>query len=198
MDQGDLTATLGGNVVGFARRNGSTRRHDPSRVLDSGEIRMFWHQLARSSIDAPVQILLRLVLLTGRSKEQWATARWSEFDLANRLWVRGSMTLSGCVLEQLGALRNLTGPGARLLFPGLNLGRVTFCSSVDQCLRNNRAAFSLGILNSETLRLSALHYIGQIRRQTNKKQDALLLWGENCAELIGDTPDRIVRLSANR
>lgn len=198
MNQSELPFETGSSVVCFAKRNGLVRRRDPGRLLNSSEIRLFWHQLARSSIDAPTQTLLRLMLLTGRSKEHWATARWSEFDLARRYWVRRSMMLSRSVLEQLQALRNLTGPGARMLFPGLNLGSATFCSAIDQSLRDHQSAFTLGTLNSETLRLSALQHIAQIQRRLQNEQDALLRWGDNCAELVSDSAGRIVSLLANR
>jgi integrase len=55
------------------------------RVLDSDELRAFWRATAR--LGYPYGPLFRMLALTGQRKSEVAEARWSEFDLARKLWV---------------------------------------------------------------------------------------------------------------
>jgi integrase len=54
------------------------------RVLDNDELRAFWRATAR--LGYPYGPLLRMLALTGQRKSEVAEARWSEFDLARKLW----------------------------------------------------------------------------------------------------------------
>jgi integrase len=55
------------------------------RILDDRELRAFWN--ATESIRYPYGELFRLLALTGQRKSEVAEARWSEIDLARKLWV---------------------------------------------------------------------------------------------------------------
>jgi integrase len=82
------------------------------RVLDNNEIRGLWK--ATSEMGGPFGPLIRLLLLTGCRRSEVAGARWSEFDLANKLWViprtraksdaEHRVPLSADLLELLAAL----------------------------------------------------------------------------------------------
>jgi integrase len=54
------------------------------RVLDNDELRAFWRATAR--LGYPYGPLFRILALTGQRKSEVAEARWSEFDLARKLW----------------------------------------------------------------------------------------------------------------
>jgi integrase len=55
------------------------------RILHDRELRAFWN--ATESIGYPYGELFRLLALTGQRKSEVAEARWSEIDLARKLWV---------------------------------------------------------------------------------------------------------------
>ena len=56
------------------------------RVLTDAEVRTFWVGLDRAPIGLPMQILLRLVLLTGQRRTEVAGMRRGELDLDAGLW----------------------------------------------------------------------------------------------------------------
>src|SRR5262249_17638949 len=56
-----------------------------TRVLDDGEVRALW--LAIDKLGYPYGPLFKLLLITGQRKSEVAEARWSEFDLAKKVWV---------------------------------------------------------------------------------------------------------------
>jgi integrase len=55
-----------------------------SRVLDDAELRALWQ--ATETIPYPYGPLFRMLALTGQRKSEVAEARWSEFDLARKVW----------------------------------------------------------------------------------------------------------------
>jgi integrase len=54
------------------------------RVLDDEELRAFWRATGR--LGYPYGPLFRMLALTGQRKNEVAEARWSEIDLAQKLW----------------------------------------------------------------------------------------------------------------
>jgi integrase len=54
------------------------------RVLDDEELRAFWEAAGR--LGYPYGPLFRMLALTGQRKNEVAEARWSEIDLAQKLW----------------------------------------------------------------------------------------------------------------
>ena len=54
------------------------------RVLDDDEWRAFWRATRR--LGYPYRPLFRMLALTGQRKSEVAEARWSEFDLAKKIW----------------------------------------------------------------------------------------------------------------
>jgi integrase len=55
-----------------------------SRILSPNELRAFWE--ATGTMGYPYGPLLRLLALTGQRKSEVADARWSEFDLEQKVW----------------------------------------------------------------------------------------------------------------
>lgn len=56
------------------------------RVLTDAEVRAFWVGLDRAPIGTPMQILLRLILLTGQRRTEVAGMHRDELDLEAALW----------------------------------------------------------------------------------------------------------------
>jgi len=59
-------------------------REPRKRVLNDEEIRAFWN--ATGKLGYPVGPMLRMLLLTGQRRSEVGKARWTEFDLAAKLW----------------------------------------------------------------------------------------------------------------
>jgi integrase len=55
-----------------------------TRILDDDELRAFWRATRR--LGYPYAPLFRMLALTGQRKSEVAEARWSEIDLARKLW----------------------------------------------------------------------------------------------------------------
>ncbi len=55
-----------------------------TRVLNDAELKAAWK--AAGSLGYPYGPLFQMLMLTGQRKSEVAEARWSEFDLQNRLW----------------------------------------------------------------------------------------------------------------
>jgi integrase len=55
-----------------------------TRILDDDELRAFWR--ATRHLGYPYAPLFRVLALTGQRKSEVAEARWSEIDLAKKLW----------------------------------------------------------------------------------------------------------------
>lgn len=60
-------------------------RQQRTRILSDAELRAAWR--AGEALGYPYGPLFRLLILTGQRKSEVAEARWSEFDLAKKLWV---------------------------------------------------------------------------------------------------------------
>ena len=71
-------------AIGCGRRKSSARKRARTRVLTDDELRALWK--ASESLGYPYGPLFQMLALTGQRKSEVAEARWSEFDLAKRLW----------------------------------------------------------------------------------------------------------------
>ena len=60
-------------------------RKQRTRILSDAELKAAWG--AADELGDPYGPLLRLLILTGQRKSEVAEARWSEFDLAKKIWV---------------------------------------------------------------------------------------------------------------
>jgi integrase len=56
-----------------------------TRILDDDELRALWRATRR--LGYPYAPLFRMLALTGQRKSEVAEARWSEIDLAKKLWI---------------------------------------------------------------------------------------------------------------
>ena len=67
--------------LGVKKRVPLVRR---DRVLSDDELRLIW--LAAGEVGGPSGHLIRLLSLTGARLQEWGEARWSEIDLAERVF----------------------------------------------------------------------------------------------------------------
>ncbi len=102
-----------------------------SRILNETEIAALWRAAGRMGY--PYGPLFRLLLVTGQRKSEVAEARWSEFDLAKRLWIIPAermkadaphlVPLSDPAIEILEALPRFIGPKTGDLLFSTSSGR---------------------------------------------------------------------------
>jgi integrase len=59
--------------------------HSRDRVLSDEEVRAVWH--ACEALGSPFGALIRLLILTGQRRGEVGEMRWSEVDLAGKMWV---------------------------------------------------------------------------------------------------------------
>jgi integrase len=95
------------------------RKEPRTRVLIDGELRALW--AVAGGLGYPYGPVVRLLMLTGQRESEVAGARWSEIDLAGRLWLipkermKGRaahvVPLSDAVVMILGALPRFSGGG---------------------------------------------------------------------------------------
>ena len=74
---------LEGNPVATLQANRISRKlkpRDRQRVLDTDEIRRFWHSVEQSNIRRLTALALKLILVTGQRPGECAGMRWSEVD----------------------------------------------------------------------------------------------------------------------
>jgi integrase len=71
-------------MVGVERPGGIERGRE--RILNSDEIKTFWHKLADADMAASTRLALKLLLVTGQRRGELTLAKWAHFDLAAKLW----------------------------------------------------------------------------------------------------------------
>jgi integrase len=69
------------------------RRLSRTRVLDNDELRAFWRATGR--LGYPYQHIYRLLALTGLRRNEVAWARWSEFNLEQKVWTIPAERMKG-------------------------------------------------------------------------------------------------------
>jgi integrase len=119
-------------MAGIERPGGDESPRE--RVLSAGEIKAFWANVDKPDVEmaAPTRLALKLLLVTGQRRGELTFARWSHFDLDEKLWTipvellktshaqRSKpephvVPLSPLAISLLERLKALTGEGAYLL-----------------------------------------------------------------------------------
>ncbi len=137
-------------------------RDEPARerVLRDDELRTLWERIPDAAMVAPLQILLRLLLVTGQRRGELTMARWGEFDLDAATWSIPAehtkngkahvVPLSRLALDLLAELHALTGL-TEWLFPSPRGGAIR-PHAVSRAVRNNRGHFGLEAFTPHDLR----------------------------------------------
>ncbi|MBF0383933.1 MAG: tyrosine-type recombinase/integrase [Magnetococcales bacterium] len=122
------------------------------RVLSEEEIRQVWLKLPETRMTEPIQLLLKLMLLTDQRKGEVVGADWSEFDLAAGWWtipaarsknkLAHRVPLSPQTVSILDRVRELSGD-SQWLFPGRGTGRCILGTSPDHAVKRALLVFDL-------------------------------------------------------
>jgi integrase len=144
------------------------REKSRSRQLDEREIRLFWRRLRTPKISAPVQLALKLILVTAQRPGEVAFAARSEFDLEARTWtipaerskngLPHNVPLSDLAITLLRHLKRLTGETEFIVPTRCWRKRGTApitIRAVSQAVRDNRKGFGLPDFTPHDLRRTA-------------------------------------------
>ncbi len=142
-----------------------SKENKRDRVLNEQEIRSIWHGLDNATMSPEVKILLKLMLVTGQRKGEWAKARWEEINFKTNWWVipainsKNGVThtvyLSPLALELLTELRALN-PKSEWLFPSpKGVGHITLECIPRAISRNTKVFEGVGSWVAHDLRRTA-------------------------------------------
>ncbi len=145
---------------------GTESRRD--RVLSEDEIQAFWQGLEKSQITRPIQLTLKLQLVTAQRKGEMTSAEWSELDFRTDWWtipaakaknkLAHRVPLSLLALELLEQIKALS-CGSCYLFPSPHGDKPLLPTSVDHAIRINRTAFDMKPFTPHDLRRTAASYM---------------------------------------
>jgi integrase len=141
------------------------KENQRDRVLSDTEIKTFWGNFKETDITAPVQIALKLILVTAQRKGEIIHARKDEFDLSGNWWtipgerVKNGMThrvpLTPLAVTLVKSAIELSGD-SRYLFPSpRDKDKLILDTSVDMAIRRNRDKFKIEHFTPHDLRRTA-------------------------------------------
>jgi integrase len=156
-------------MAGVERPGGE--EHSRTRVLSDDEIRAFWSKLDDCEIREQSRLALKVLLLTGQRRGELTRARWSHFDLDQKLWtipvelqktshartvVQGPhvVPLSPFALDLLRQLKALTGEGQYVLPSRGNpkSSKPYSASALSHAITKNRDVFGIPAFSPHDLR----------------------------------------------
>jgi integrase len=165
-------------MVGVERPGGVERGRE--RILNSEEIKTFWHKLADADMAPPTRLALKLLLATGQRRGELTLAKWEQFDLAAKLWtipvelIKSSHTkrtpqphvvpLSPLAISLLEELRALTGNGVYVLPARVDQKKDRPYSArvLSHTVRFNEAHFGLAHFTPHDLRRTAASFMTKL------------------------------------
>ncbi len=142
------------------------------RVLSEEEIRAFWHGLDKSSIRPPIQLALKLILVTAQRKGEIIGAKKSEFDLDTNWWtipadrtknrLSHRVPLSSQASEILKKAQALSG-SSPFLFPARRPNEATRDFLVNRAVHRNLEVFGIDHFTPHDLRRTAASHMTSMR-----------------------------------
>jgi len=151
------------------------------RVLSSDEIKAFWSKLSAADMAEPTRLALKMLLVTAQRRGEVTQAKWSHFDLENKLWTipvellksshsRRSkpephvVPLSALALEVLGQLKAITGKGAYLLPARMDESKDRSYSDrvLSRAVRENDKKFDIPHFTPHDLRRTAASFMTKL------------------------------------
>ncbi|MEE9160063.1 MAG: tyrosine-type recombinase/integrase, partial [Gammaproteobacteria bacterium] len=142
------------------------------RVLSEEEIRAFWHGLDKSSIRPPIQLALKLILVTAQRKGEIIGAKKSEFDLDTNWWtipadrtknrLSHRVPLSSQAIEILKQTQAFSG-SSPFLFPARRPNEATRDFLVNRAVHRNLEIFGIDHFTPHDLRRTAASHMTSIR-----------------------------------
>ena len=145
---------------------GTESRRD--RVLSEDEIQAFWQGLEKTQITRPIQLALKLQLVTAQRKGEMTSAEWLEFDLGTGWWtipaektknkLAHRVPLSPLALELLEQIKAFPG-ASRYVFRSPRDDKPMLPTSIDHAIRTNRPALKIEPFTPHDLRRTAASYM---------------------------------------
>jgi integrase len=198
------------------------RKEPRQRVLDDDEIRAVWTACS----DYPFGSLVRMLLLTGQRRSEVAGMRWSEIDLAKRVWTIPStraksgaahvVPLTDAVIELLESLPRFQ-RGDHVFSATLGVKPINGFSKYKQRL-DTRVKIAPWVLHDlrRTMRTrlsglpvpdlvrelvightqKGLHRVYDQHAYLDEKGRALELWSARLREIIEPAPVNVIKLKA--
>lgn len=75
------------NPIARIRKNSVGGPEKPrTRVLSENEVAIFWRRIKDTNISIPVQLALKLLLVTGQRRGEITRSAWRDVDFTNRIW----------------------------------------------------------------------------------------------------------------
>jgi integrase len=141
-----------------------SKENQRDRVLSDNEIGKFWLGSEECGITEPVQIALKLQLVTAQRKQEVAIARWDEIDDGDTVWTipaintkNGKLNrvpLSPLAVKLLLRLRSLS-PNSDWLFPSRGKNLPITERAIDRAVGRHRELIGLDHFTPHDLRRTA-------------------------------------------
>lgn len=87
VENGLLDDSAPNPVSGITRESAGGKEESKSRYFEENEIKTFWDKIDNAPFSRTVQLVLKLVLLTGQRSGEVVNAEWSEVDLIKGEWL---------------------------------------------------------------------------------------------------------------
>jgi len=146
------------------------KENQRDRILSEDEVKIFWVGLDDCSMDEKTRLALKLLLILGQRKGEFANAEWSEFDLKKNWWTipkeksKNSLPhrvfLPSMALEVLGELKGLS--DSRWLFPSPRDDKPITTRSISHALKNNQEVFGIPRFTPHDLRRSMASFMASV------------------------------------
>ena len=142
------------------------------RTLSESEIKLFWRNIDKTSMELPAQLLLKFQLVTGQRSGEIAAAEWSEIDYQDRVWILPKdktknrqthiVPLSAMALELLDDIKALS-EESRWLFPARRGNGHRTRPAISRAVIRNREVFGIEPFTPHDLRRSVRTQLGKLR-----------------------------------
>jgi len=167
-------------MVGIERPGGDERPR--SRVLTAAEVRAFWTKIDKADMAEQTRLALKLLLVTAQRRGELTFAKWSHFDLDQKLWTiplellksshaRRSnpephqVPLSPLALELLGKLKALSGNNPYVLPARADKRKKRSYSErvLSRAVRENAKHFGIEHFTPHDLRRTAASHMTKLK-----------------------------------
>lgn len=152
-----------------------------NRTLKPDEIRAFWEKIETADMAAPTRLALKLLLVTAQRRGEITAAKWSHFDLEEKLWtipvelLKSShsrrekpephpVPLSPLAIDLLRQLKAVTGKGIYVLPSHVDAGKERPYSErvLSRAVRNNEKHFGIEHFTPHDLRRTAASFMTKL------------------------------------
>jgi len=167
-------------MAGIERPGGDESPRE--RVLSTDEIKAFWAKLPDAEMAEPTQIALKFLLVTAQRRGELTFAKWSHFDLDEKLWTipvellktsharrrmkpePHAVPLSSLALDLLRQMKELTGGGVYVLPAHVDKKKNRSYSErvLSRAVRENEDHFGIEHFTPHDLRRTAASFMTKL------------------------------------